>query len=117
MLQEEGLLPGPKSRLLSNTQKLIVQGDTRADKARDFIGKGHPGGEQQGKGTQENCSAMWLAVSDFMVMVLVSGVSLASHSDSGSFLVVNASLSQDGFQQEGFWEVGRTYGLASPLSF
>ena len=29
----------------------------RADKARDFIGKEHPGGEQQGKGTQENCSA------------------------------------------------------------
>ena len=29
--------------------------ETRADKARDFTGKGHPGGEQQGKGTQENC--------------------------------------------------------------
>ena len=28
--------------------------ETRADKARDFTGKGHPGGEQQGKGTQEN---------------------------------------------------------------
>lgn len=26
-------------------------------------------------------------------------------------------LSQDGFQREGFWEVGRTYGLKSPLSF
>ena len=35
-------------------------GDTCADKARDFIGKGHPGGEQEGKGTQENCSAAWL---------------------------------------------------------
>ena len=31
--------------------------ETRADKARDFIGKGHLGGEQQGKETQENCSA------------------------------------------------------------
>ena len=31
--------------------------ETHADKARDFIGKGHPGGEQEGKGTQENCSA------------------------------------------------------------
>ena len=37
--------------------------ERRADKARDFIGKGHPGGEQLGKGTQ-NCSA----VSGFMVM-------------------------------------------------
>ena len=62
-----------------------------------FIGKGHPGGEQQGKGTQENCSAMWLAVSNFMVMGLVSGFSLASHSDSGSFLVAQALLSQGGF--------------------
>ena len=46
MLQEGGLLPGPKTGLLSNTRKRIVQGDTCADKARDFIGKGHPGGEQ-----------------------------------------------------------------------
>ena len=29
-------------------------------------------------------------------------------SDSGSFLVAHASLSQDGYQREGFWEVGRT---------
>ena len=54
------------------------------------------GGEQQGKGTQENCSATWLTVSDFMVMGLVSGWSLASHSNSASFLVAHASLSQDG---------------------
>ena len=58
---------------------------------------------------------MWLAVLGFMVMGLVSGLSLANHSDSGSFLVAHASLSQDGFQQGGFWEVGRTYGLASPF--
>ena len=30
---------------------------------------------------------------------------LANHSDSGSFLVVHALLSQDGCQQGGFWEV------------
>ena len=38
-------------------------------------GKGRPGREQQGKGTQENCSATWLAVSGFMGMGLVSGLS------------------------------------------
>ena len=38
-------------------------------------------------------------------MGLVSGLSLASHSDSESFLVVHALFSQDGCQQEGFWEV------------
>ena len=38
--------------------------------------------------------------------------------DSGPFLVVCTSLSQDRFQHEGFWQVGRTYyELASPPSF
>ena len=73
LLQEGGPLPGPETGLLSNTRKWVVRGDTCADKARDFIGKGHPGGEQEGEGTQENCSAAWLAVSGFMVMGLVSG--------------------------------------------
>ena len=57
LLQEGGPLPGPETGLLSNTRKWIVQGDTCADKAREFIGKGHPGGEQEGEGTQENCFA------------------------------------------------------------
>ena len=61
-----------------------------------FWGIGRPGGEQQGKGTQENCPTTWLVVLGFMVMGLVSGWSLASHSNSESFLVGQASLSQDG---------------------
>ena len=60
--------------------------ETLADKARDFIGKGHPGREQQGKGTQENFSATWLSVYGFMLMWLVSQLSLTNHSES--FLVV-----------------------------
>ena len=60
--------------------------ETLADKARDFIGKGYLGREQQGKGTQEKCSATWLAVSGFMLMGLVSCLSLTNHSES--FLVV-----------------------------
>ena len=63
--------------------------------------------ESRSKGTQEHCSASWLAVSGFMVMGLVSGLSLANHSDSESFLVVHALFSQDGCQREGFWEVVR----------
>ena len=47
----------------------------------------------------------------FMVMGLVSRWSLANHSDSGSFLVTQALLNQDGFQRGGFWEVGRTCGI------
>ena len=48
---------------------------------------------------------MWLAVSGFTVMGLVSGWCLANHSNSESFLVVHTSLSQDGCYREGFWEV------------
>ena len=107
LLQERGTLPGLKTGLLSNTWKWIVRGDTCADKARDFIGKGHPGGEQQGQGTRENCSVKSLAVSGFMVMGLVSTSSLANHSYSESFLVVHALFSQDGCQREGFWGLVR----------
>jgi len=56
---------------------------------------------------------MWLAVSGFMVIGLVSGLSLANHSDSGSFQVAHALLSHDGCQQEGFWEMVRP--VASPF--
>ena len=37
-------------------------------------------------------------------MGLVSGLSLANHSDSESFLFVHALFSQDGWQREGFYE-------------
>ena len=50
---------------------------------------------------------LWLEVSGFMVMGLVSGWSLANHSNSESFLVAHASLSQDGCEREGVWEVDR----------
>ena len=63
LLQDGGPLLRPRTGLLSNTRTNELSEETRADKARDFIGKGHPGGEQSGKGTQ-NCSA----VSGFMVM-------------------------------------------------
>ena len=41
----------------------------------------------------------------FWVVLLVSGLSSASHSDSEFFLVAHTFLSQDGWQREGFWEV------------
>ena len=48
--------------------------ETHADKAEDFLGKGHLGRELQGKGTQ-SCSATWLTVPGFIAMGLVSGLS------------------------------------------
>ena len=77
MFQEGEPLPGPQRGLLSNTQKQIVGGGTRADKARDFIGKGAQV-ESEGKGSQEDCSFIWLTVSGFMVIELVSGLLLAN---------------------------------------
>ena len=84
-----------------------LAGRQQANKTRDFIGKGHLGRKQGGKG-KVNCSATWLTVLAFTVMRLVSRLSLANHSDSGSFLIAQGFLSQDGFQREGVWEVGRT---------
>ena len=55
---------------------------------------------------------------------LASGLSQATHlacahiwSDSGSSLVAHASLSQDGFQCEGIWEVGYLLLLLVPPKF
>ena len=63
-----------------------------------------------GKGTQMESSRVretrrtaLLAVSGFMVMGLISWLSLANHSDSESLLVVHALFSQDGCKR-GFWE-------------
>ena len=50
LLQEGEPLPGLKSELLSNTRQWIIQGDKRADKAGDVIGKGCQGREQECKG-------------------------------------------------------------------
>ena len=61
-----------------------------------LLGKGTWVESNKGNGTQENCSAAWLAVSGFMVMGLVSGLSLANQSNSESFLVAHALSSQDG---------------------
>ena len=70
-----------------------------------LFGKGRLGGEQEAKGTQEDCSAKWLTILGFMVMGLVSRLCLSNHSDSGSFLVGHTLLSQDGSQWEGFWDL------------
>ena len=69
-------------------------------KGNPFIEKGCPSGEQQGKGTQEDCSATWLTVLGFMAIGLVSRLSLANPSVLESFL--GTSISQDGFQGEIF---------------
>ena len=48
-------------------------------------------------------------------MELVSRLSLASHSDSESFLVVHALFGQDGCQRGGLWEVVSPFDLSQTL--
>ena len=55
-----------------------------SDRTSDFIGSGFLGRKQEGKETEGDSSAMWLAVWGFMVMGLVSRLSLGNHSDSGA---------------------------------
>ena len=82
-------------------------------KQRTLLGRDVPC-EQQGEGTQENCSVGHTARSlRFYGKGLVSRLSLARCScsahtctGSGSFLVVSAPVSQKRFQRQGFWEVG-----------
>ena len=97
-LQEGGSLPGPKSGLCLTLRNELSEGTHMLTKQEILLGKGHRGGEQEGKGSQENCSATWLTISGLMVIGLVSRLSPANHSDSGSFLVACTSFSQDGFQ-------------------
>ena len=70
-----------------------------------LLGKGTQAENSRTQGTQEHHSATWLTVLGFMVTGFVSGLSLANHNDSESFLVVHALFSQDGLQREGFREV------------
>ena len=56
---------------------------------------------------------MWLEVSGFMVMGLVSGLSLASPSESESFLVVHTHLVQPRWMPERrILGGGQTYGVS-----
>ena len=93
LLPEGGPLSGPESGLLSNTWKWMVWEHTHVDKR--LYCEGAPGREQQGKWTREHCSATWLTVLGFMVLGLVSGLSLARCFDLGSFLVAHAEQNQN----------------------
>ena len=56
--------------------------ETRADKARDFIGKGHREESSRVREPRRTALSHGLQSRVFMVIGLVSGLSLANHSDS-----------------------------------
>ena len=93
VLQEGGPLPGPETGLLSNIQQLPEETHVLT-KQEIRLGKGT---RWRAVGLGEQLCHVAHSLS-FIVMGLVSGLSLASHSDSESFLVVHALFSQDGCQ-------------------
>ena len=73
-------------------QEILLGKDTRVESSRV-------------RGPRRTTLSRGSPVLSFMVIGLVSELSLANHSDSESFLVVYPLISQDGCQREGFWEV------------
>ena len=65
-------------------------------KQESLLGKGTRLESSRVREPRRSALPLWLTVSGFMVMGLVSEWSLANHSNSESFLVVHISLSQDG---------------------
>ena len=97
-------LPEPESGLMSNIRNELSEDTQMLTKQEILLGKGTRG--ESSRVREPGRTALLLGkVSGFMVMGLVSGVSLANHSDSESFLGGHALFSQDGCQREGFWEV------------
>ena len=91
MLQEGRPLPGTKSGLLSEETQALTKQE---------VSLGRDGRSESGRVREPRRTAL-RAASGVTVMGLVSGLSLANHSDSESFLVAHALLSHDG----GFWEM------------
>ena len=116
ILLQAHFVPGPQSRVLSNTWEWVVQEIHVLAKQETLLGRG---ALEESRRVRKSwrislpCGSHFQAYDDGISLGLISG----RHSDSASFLAVHASLSQDGFHWGGFWEVNRTFGLKSPVSF
>ena len=99
-------LQGPERGLLSNTQKRIVWGDTCWQSKRLYWERST--WAESSRVREPRSTALPRGPQSRVLPDEISfGWSLANHSDSESFLVVHAPLSQYGCQRERFWEVGR----------
>ena len=63
-----------------------------------LLGRGASAESGRAREPRRTALEVWFAASGFAAMELASRLTSASHPDSGSFLVVCVSLSQDGFQ-------------------
>ena len=98
MLQEETPSGIPKAGSCLTFENELSEETHTLTKQEILLGKGTRVESSRVREPRRTAFATWLAVLGFMTVELVSRLSLASRSDSGSFLVAGASLSQDGFQ-------------------
>ena len=91
LLQEGRPLPGPEIDLLSALGNELSEETYVLTRQEILLGRDTQVQSRRVRGLRR--TALWLSVSGFMVMGLVSRLSLASHSDSESFLVVHALFS------------------------
>lgn len=75
VLQEGITFSGPNGLLLTLSE-INCPDETQALAKQGTLLEGMLRWRARGKGTQENCSSMWLVVSSFMEVGLVSGLSL-----------------------------------------
>ena len=115
LLQEGGPLPGPRVGSYLTLRNELSKETHVLTKQETLVGRGTWVESSRGNPGEVLCHVANSL--RFYGDVVSFWVVSTNHSDSWFFMVACTSLSQDGFQQEGFWEVGRTYGLASPLSF
>ena len=91
---------GPKAVSCLTLRNELSEETQELTKQEILLGRG---ARAESSRVREPRTTAMLAVSGIMVMGLVSGLSLANHSNSESFLVAHALLSHDG----GFWEMVR----------
>ena len=85
----------------------VLSEETRAENKRLYWEGASEGRKEEAKGAQEVHSATWLTVLGFMVMQFISGLSLARHSDSASFLVgAHPSAQMDASEEDSGGLVG-----------
>ena len=96
VLQERDPFQGPKLGSCLTLGNELSEETNVLTKQEILLGKGTRVESCRVREPRRTALPHGLPVSGFMVMGLVSGWSLANHSNSESFLVVHASLSQDG---------------------
>ena len=109
LLQEGGLLPGPQSGLLSNTQNELSEETHLLTKQEILLGKGTRVESSRVREPRRTALPVSTTAVARSLGFYGDGISFlvvfSQSSDSESFLVVHALFSQDGCQRGGFWEV------------